>query len=103
MQNAEGESIISVLAGVGWAIPLYTLPNQLLVDVYHDESPTLSSHNACLGGFCFVSNTVAILQRQSREVAKQHVEMSLWCVNLIKKLQDIHKTYNLICFLSDRK
>lgn len=34
VQNAEGESIISVLGGVGWAIPLYTLPNQVLVDVF---------------------------------------------------------------------
>lgn len=39
MQNAEGESIISVLAGVGWTIPLYTLPNQVLVDVFTTMNP----------------------------------------------------------------
>lgn len=36
----EGESIISVLASVGWPIPLYTLPYQSVSScVYHDESP----------------------------------------------------------------
>lgn len=72
--------------------------------VYHDESPTLSSQNACLGGFCFVSDTVAILERQNRKVTKQDatkpVEASLWCLNLIKLLQKlgVQKIFNLICF-----
>ncbi len=39
MQNAEGESIISVLAGVARTIPFYTLPSQVLVDVFTTMNP----------------------------------------------------------------
>lgn len=34
--------------------------------VYHNESPTLSSHNVCLGGFHFVSYAVTILESQQK-------------------------------------
>lgn len=56
--------------------------------VYHDESTTQSSHSACMGGFCFVSDTVAILEgnteKETNQDAAKPMENSLWCINLIK-------------------
>lgn len=59
VQNAEGESIISVLAGVGWTIPLYTLPNQVLVDVFAAMNPWNRVDTLPV---CY-TNTVGVLEK----------------------------------------
>lgn len=63
--------------------------------VYHDESQTPSSHNACLGGFCFVSDTVAISKKRSRKATNldsaKPEKAALWCI-LFKKLSNVGDT-----------
>lgn len=59
------------------------------------DSPTEHNANACLAGWMagYVSDTFTEAKQRSIKIAK-HVEMPLWCVNLIKKLKISTKITN---------